>query len=1180
MKSPRAANAVPSFGILLMMVALMPGSLRAQTSSQSSRAVEPPIVLTVEGTNVWIQRHRSNAWSAAYPRQRLNVRDRGRTGADSRTSIRLSDLSVLRIGWHSEFEIQPLPSPEVDAEFSLSRGLMRLLNRDRPGRHRFVTPTATAATRGTEFVLKVDEGSGRTTLTVFAGLATMTNGLGAVELNPGEQGIAEAGQPPRKTAVIDATAIVQWCLYYPGVLDLDDLSLTANETAALAASLSDYRSGDVLRALSSYPPNRTPTSDSERIFLAALLLAAGQVERSETILATLEQNAFESWSQRLAPALKVVINAVSGRPTGSAARSSTTATELLAESYAHQARFELEPALEAARRSVRQSPQFAFGWARVAELEFSFGRIKPALAALDKSLAPAPRNAQAVALRGFMLSAQNNLREAQSWFERAIELDGGLGNAWLGKGLCQIRRGRREEGRFDLQVAAAMEPQRSLLRSYLGKAFNDTADYARAGKEFSIGKNLDDMDPTAWLYSALLMHDLNRVNESVCNLERSQELNDNRRVFRSRLLLDQDRAVRGANLARVYRDAGMTEVSVREAGRAVNADYANYSAHRFLADSYNELRDINQINLRYETAWFTEYLLANLLAPVGAGPLSQSVSQHEYSKLFQRDGFGITSATEYLSHGEWVQNTAQFGTFGDSSYAAEFFYHSDAGHRPNNDLEQLAAVVNLKQQLTPQDSVYLRLSYSENEYGDVNHYYRDSDANPGLRFTDDYAPSVLAGYHREWSPGHHTLLLAGRMEETLEVRNPTQSTLLLDRGFTGVIGAVTPLLYEQHYRSKFELYTAELQQIAQVGDHSFVFGGRFQSGDFKTRNAQFNGRLFNGLPFDVPITNQVAPSMERRSVYLYDHWQLVPSLLFAGGITYDWLSYPGNYRYAPLIEKERESEHLLPKAGLIWTPTATTTFRGAWLRSVGGVSIDQSVRLEPSQIAGFNQVFRSVVPESVAGANSAPEFETWGASIEQKIGRRTFVGVFGELASSAVERTIGVVSLSTFTGLIPASTREKLDFEERSLGITFNQLIGDEWSVGARYRVSQAELNRAFPEIPTSAITAGGLETRQDLEAVIYQAELFALFHHASGFFAGASATWTGQHNRGYSPGRPGDTFWQFNVEAGYRFPRRRAELRLGLLNLTDEDYRLNPLNLTQDLPRERTIAVSVVLNF
>jgi hypothetical protein len=41
-----------------------------------------------------------------------------------------------------------------------------------------------------------------------------------------------------------------------------------------------------------------------------------------------------------------------------------------------------------------------------------------------------------------------------------------------------------------------------------------------------------------------------------------------------------------------------------------------------------------------------------------------------------------------------------------------------------------------------------------------------------------------------------------------------------------------------------------------------------------------------------------------------------------------------------------------------------------------------------------------------------------------------------------------------------------------------------------------------------------------------------------------------------------GDDFWQHNVWSGYRFPRRRAELRLGVLNLADQDYRLNSAKL------------------
>ena len=48
----------------------------------------------------------------------------------------------------------------------------------------------------------------------------------------------------------------------------------------------------------------------------------------------------------------------------------------------------------------------------------------------------------------------------------------------------------------------------------------------------------------------------------------------------------------------------------------------------------------------------------------------------------------------------------------------------------------------------------------------------------------------------------------------------------------------------------------------------------------------------------------------------------------------------------------------------------------------------------------------------------------------------------------------------------------------------------------------------------------------------------------------------------------------------GWRLPQRRAEFRLALLNLTDENYNLNPLTLYRELPRERTLAASFKFYF
>jgi hypothetical protein len=162
-------------------------------------------------------------------------------------------------------------------------------------------------------------------------------------------------------------------------------------------------------------------------------------------------------------------------------------------------------------------------------------------------------------------------------------------------------------------------------------------------------------------------------------------------------------------------------------------------------------------------------------------------------------------------------------------------------------------------------------------------------------------------------------------------------------------------------------------------------------------------------------------------------------------------------------------------------------------------------------------------------------------------------------------------------GLITAaSTRQSLDYCERAVVFSLYQLLSDEWSLGLRYRFSVAELDSRFPQIPTSA----GFNPREELESSLHQLNLFAIYNHPSGFFAQLDALWMAQSNDGYVPARPGDDFWQLNVFAGYRFYHRRAEVRAGLLNITDEDYRLNPLNLTAYLPRERTLMVSMKFNF
>jgi tetratricopeptide (TPR) repeat protein len=1119
------------------------------------------VLLTLE-RRVEVARSGTVAWNPGYTNQSLQIRDRVRTGERSRATLQLSDLSVTRLDELTTLEIQPPAKAGNKPVLDQKSGVIYFLNRERPTEMEFRTPQASGAIRGTEFNLAVTD-DGRTILTLLDGQVALSNPQGELLLNSGEQATVQNGQPPTKTAIIDAINIIQWALYYPAIVDLKDLAFTPGEDQPLADSLAAYRSGELLRALSAYPEGRQPVSDGEKLYFAGLLLSVGRVDQSAAILNTT--------AAPLASALRQLIAAVKNQPF-TAPAAAQTATEGMAESYYRQSQHDLEGALQAAREAVIKSPDFGFAHTRVAELEFSFGNTDRAFSSLDTALRLSPRNPQAHALRGFVLAAQNEHRQSLESFEEAIAIDPALGNAWLGRGLARIRRGDERGGREDLQVAAILEPHRSLHRSYLGKAFSHTADQPGAAKELDLAKKLDPNDPTPWLYSSLLKQQQNRINEAVSDLEHSQELNDNRSVFRSRLLLDQDRAVRSANLAAIYRDAAMTDVSVREAQRAVSYDYANYSAHLFLASSYNALRDPKSFNLRYETPFFSELLVANLLAPVGGGTLSQSISQQEYSRFFDGDHLGVFSSTEYLSYGHWIQSGSQYGNIANSSYAVDVFYNSDNGQRVNNDLEQLSLSAKFKQQLTAKDSVYLEAIYYDARSGDVSPHYDPAAARPNFRTHEKLEPGLLVGYHREWSPGMHTLFLGGRFDNILSVNDSDPTTRSLRRSSAG--GPLNPYFLFQDYQTGFEAYFAELQQIWQRSSHTVVVGGRFQTGWSDTHaSLGIVTNLTNRADF---IDQNVNTYFERVSAYGYHQWQVWKPLQLTAGFAYDRLHYPRNNDSAPISDAEDTTDRLSPKAGIIISPWDATHIRGAYTRSLGGLYSDTSVRLEPTQVAGFNQAFRSLAPESEVGLVPATRFETFSVGIDHTFrATRTYFGVEAELLRSHGHRDRGVVLTAgafnpTPTGVV-TNTSESIDFEEKTLLVTLNQLLSDEWSLGARYRVSIADLETRLSE-PSNL--------NRDVTAILHQVQLDVSFNHPSGFFAHANTIWTQQSNQRYNPDIPGDDFWHFNLYVGWRFIRRHAELRVGLLNVTDQDYRLNPLNLYNELPRDRTLAVSFKFYF
>ena len=250
-----------------------------------SPAQEPPKVdqaALLEAENQVSAKKKGQSWQPSVPVFPLAVGDAVRTGQLSRAAVRLTDLSVLRMNEVTTIEILPREKLNGSEGLDVKNGAIYFFSRDRPRELRIQTPVVTGALRGTEFHVVVEE-DGKTRVTMFDGEVELSNAHGSVLIRSGEQGEVARGQAPRKTAVIEAVNIIQWCLYYPAVLDPRELGID-RERNPIAESVAAYDQGDLLGALEKYPKDYRATSVAGRLYHAAVLLAVGQVDKAHTAL--------------------------------------------------------------------------------------------------------------------------------------------------------------------------------------------------------------------------------------------------------------------------------------------------------------------------------------------------------------------------------------------------------------------------------------------------------------------------------------------------------------------------------------------------------------------------------------------------------------------------------------------------------------------------------------------------------------------------------------------------------------------------------------------------------------------------------------------------------------------------------------------------------------------------------
>jgi len=1093
------------------LLSLLAIELRAGTAI----AQECPTVgqlYSVDG-EVSVQRH--GAWQTGVLNQPLCAHDAVRTGSLSRAAVMLVNEAVLRIDQNSTVYLTDVAVDEQKPSLlDLTRGAFQSFSR-RPHALEVNTPYLNAAVQGTEFVIRTE--AGETTLTTFEGVVRASNKSGSTSVASGQSVSAGAGHAPRLFILVRPWDAVQWGLYSPPILAISGTD-TTNLRPELAASLERAKQHDIagaLAALARVPPDERV--DTFYLLEAALLLSVGRVDEALKII---NQAIARNERAGLAYALRAVIEVVQNEKTKALADAKRgvelepkVAAPRIALSYAQQANFDLKGARETLLAATTVQPESALAWARLGELWLMFGYRKRAHEAAETGMRLAPDLERVHLVFGFAALTEFRTKMAREAFERAIELDSADPLARFGLGLAIIRDGALAEGRRYLEMAVGLDSTNSLLRSYLGKAYFEEKRDPLDARQFALAKMLDPLDPTPYLYDAIRLQSTNRPVEAMLNMEKSIELNDNRLVFRSRELLDSDRATRGANLAQIYDGLGFRQLGLNEGYESLIFAPDNSAAHRFLSDTYIGVP-------RREIARVSELLQAQMLQDININPVQPSLAEtnlsllsrggpfipglNEYTPMFERndirlvgaglagkqDALGFEAITPTPAGLEGKNDTLAFEGIASALYgrfsisAGDFQYDTD-GWRSNNAFEHDIRNLFMQAAVTPDLNVQVELRHRESQQGDLSFNFDPEFFNPNFtRFLNQDTARMGVRY----SPFPNADLLFSLIGTE---RNELQAF------FPGVEASADSKGRQE-----------EAQYIQRLERFNLVAG-------FAHANVEQTTSVF-GLTFPEET--------EYMHGYVYTDVKFPRTLTWTFGVSSD------NLTQDPVAV-----DRVNPKLGVRWDITDNLAFRAAMFQWVKPPLV-MNRSLEPTQVSGFNQVF-----DDGDGDSSRDK----GVALDWRLTKQLFVGAEATWRNLTLPVTQFVGEGTNTTAVFDKSK------EQLHRGYLF-------WAPTPRLSLSGQIVYDTFDAeegILTDTVVPKTVKT--------LSVPLVARYFDPNGFFAGIGVTHVNQEvvrtdiakeQSGFSDGS--DQFFVVDATIGWRFPKRLGIATLTVNNLLNEKFR------------------------
>lgn len=650
-------------------------------------------VVAVEGA---VQhKHGQQDWQPLQREQHICPGGSVKVGDNSRASLHLRNNTFTRLDADSLLSF-PVQTQERRFWVELRQGIAHFISRIV---HEFEvsTPYVNAVVEGTEFVVAAQQGQGA--VSVMEGKVTAYNEKSRASLTAGQQAVSGGRDLDLSRFNVPADTLVEWAIHYPPVLSLAELpTQTAQDKAALQQAIAALQQNRVDQALQILED--APASDVVQLARGTLLLQIGRMPEFTRTIEPLLQGPASGLAHGLKSIAAIARNDIaSGRASADIAvqRAPNSAAAWIALSYAQQAELQLNAALESARKATQVQPASLLAHLRLSELHLAQGDVDAARDALEAVPDGVARGAELEGSKGFVQLFRLKLDSAREHFNRALAMDSSNPQYQLGLGLTLLRDGDLKAGRQHMEYAVSLDPLRSVLRSYLGRAYFEEKRDDVALEQWQLAKQFDPNDPTPYFYTGVHKLFANDPIGAVEELETSRDLNDKRAIYRSETLLQSDAASRSATLARAYGEVGYDQGVLLSGWDALRRDPTNSEGHRLLADYYAG-------DPRYETARVSELLQSQLWQPLSAYPLQPQLSEanlavvagagpqrpgfNEYHSLFTQDGaYGMVNGYGG-SDGTWGNDLVGSVLAGPVALSLGQYHYESDGWRENADQEQ------------------------------------------------------------------------------------------------------------------------------------------------------------------------------------------------------------------------------------------------------------------------------------------------------------------------------------------------------------------------------------------------------------------------------------------------------------------------------------------------------------